>query len=46
MWKNSVNVAIGDVGMFLSTHVLKSLNSIKKTSPRIMVLHLMETPTH
>ena len=35
--KNSINTAIDDVGMHLSSHTLKSLNSIKKIQPRIMV---------
>ena len=35
-WKNSVNTAIGGVGMHFHLHALKSLNSIEKTQARIM----------
>ena len=35
--KNSVNTIIGGVGMFLSSHGLKSFNSIEKIQPRMMV---------
>ena len=36
VWKNSVNAVIGGVGMFLSSHAVKSLNNIEKIQPRIM----------
>ena len=35
-WKNSVNTVIG-VGMLIDPQALKSLNSIKKIQPRMMV---------
>ena len=34
--KNSVNADIGGIGILLSPCALKSLNSIKRTQPRIM----------
>ena len=37
VWKNSVNVVIGGVGTLISSLVLKSLNSIKKIPPKMMV---------
>ena len=36
-WKNSVDEVIGGVGMLLSPHGLKSLYSIEKVHPRIMM---------
>ena len=36
-WKNSVNAMIGGVGMLIGPWALKSLNSIKKIQPRMMV---------
>ena len=36
-WKNSVNATIGGVGRFIGPQALKSLNSIEKRQPRIMV---------
>ena len=36
-WKNSINATIGDVGMLIGPRALKSLNSIEKIQPRIMV---------
>ena len=36
-WKNSVNATIGVAGMLLNPHTIKSLNSIEKVQPRIMV---------
>ena len=36
-WKNSVNATIGGVGMLIGPRALKSLNSIEKIQPRMMV---------
>ena len=36
-WKNSVNAIVGGVGMLLSPRTLKSLNSIEKIQPRMIV---------
>ena len=36
-WKNSVNAAIGGVGMLIGPQTLKSLNSIEKIQPRMIV---------
>ena len=36
-WKNSVNATIGSVGILIGPQALKSLNSIKKIQPRMMV---------
>ena len=36
-WKNSVNATIGGVGMFIGPQVQKSLSSIEKMYPRMMV---------
>ena len=36
-WKNTSNSTIGGVGILLSPHALKSLLSIEKISPRIVV---------
>ena len=36
-WKNSVSAAIEGVGMLIGPRALKSLNSIKKIQPRMMV---------
>ena len=36
-WKNSINATIGGVGMLIGPRALKSLNSIKKIHPRMMV---------
>ena len=35
-WKNSVNVAVGGVGMLIGPRALKMLNSIEKIQPRMM----------
>ena len=37
VWKNSVSATIGDVGMLISSRALKSLNSIEKIQPRVMI---------
>ena len=36
-WKNSINAMIGGVGMLIGPQALKSLNSIEKIHPRMMV---------
>ena len=36
-WKNSVNAMIGSAGMLIKQWALKSLNSIEKIQPRMMV---------
>ena len=36
MWKNSVNVAIGDIRMLIDPWVLKSLNNIMRIQSRIV----------
>ena len=35
-WKNSVNTAVGGVGMLIGPRALKTLNSIEKIQPRMM----------
>ena len=35
-WKNSVNAAVGRVGMLIGPRALKTLNSIEKIQPRMM----------
>ena len=44
-WKNSVNAIIGGVGMFVSPCALKSLNSIEKIQPRMMVATFNGNPS-
>ena len=36
-WKNSVNATIGGVGILIGPRALKSLNSVEKIQPRMMV---------
>ena len=36
-WKNSVNVTVGRVGILIRQRALKSLNSIERIQPRMMV---------
>ena len=36
-WKNSVNASVGGVGMLIGPRALKTLNSIKRIQPRMMV---------
>ena len=36
-WKNSVNDAVGGVGLLIGPRALKTLNSIEKIQPRMMV---------
>ena len=35
-WKNSVNAAVGGVGLLIGPRALKTLNSIEKIQPRMM----------
>ena len=35
-WKNSVNAAVGGLGLLIGPRALKTLNSIKKIQPRMM----------
>ena len=35
-WKNSVNSAVGGVGLIIGPRALKTLNSIEKIQPRMM----------
>ena len=35
-WKNSVNAAVGGVGLLIGPRALKTLNSVKKIQPRMM----------
>ena len=35
-WKNSINAAVGGVGMLIGPRALKMLNSIEKIQPRMM----------
>ena len=43
-WKNSVDATIGGIGMLIGPWALKSLNSIEKIRPRMMVELLIATP--
>ena len=43
-WKSSINAAIGGIGMLLSPHTLKSLNSSETIQPRIMVAMFNSNP--
>ena len=36
-WKNSVNASVGGVGMLIGPRALKTLNSIERIQPRMMV---------
>ena len=44
-WKNSVNATIGGVGMLIGPRALKSLNSIEKIQPRMMVAAFNGNPS-
>ena len=35
-WKNSVNAAVGGVGLLIGPRALKTLNSVEKIQPRMM----------
>ena len=43
-WKNSVNATVGGVSMLIEPQALKSLNSIEKIQPRMMVATFNSTP--
>ena len=45
VWKNSINATIGSVGMLLRPRALKSLNSIEKIQPRMMVATFNVNPS-
>ena len=44
-WKNTVNATIGGVGMLIGPQALKSLNSIEKIRPRMMVATFNSNPS-
>ena len=44
-WKNSVNATIGGIGMLIGPWALKSLNSIEKIQPRMMVATFNGNPS-
>ena len=44
-WKNSVNAMIGGVGMLRGPQALKSLNSMEKIQPRMMVARFNRNPS-
>ena len=44
-WKNSVNAMIEGVGMLIGPQALKSLNSIEKIQPRMMVATFNDNPS-
>ena len=44
-WKNSVNATISGVGMLIRPWALKSLNSIEKIQPRMMVALFNDNPS-
>ena len=44
-WKNSINITIGGVGMLIRIQALKSLNSIVKIQPRMMVATFNGNPS-
>ena len=43
-WKNSVNATVGGVGILIWPRALKSLNSIERIQPRIMVATFNDNP--
>ena len=43
-WKNSVNAAIGGVGLLIGPRALKKLNSIEKIQPRMMAATFNSNP--
>ena len=43
-WKNSVNTMIGGVGMLIGPQALKSLDSIEKIHPRMMIVTFNGNP--
>ena len=44
-WKNSVNAAIGGVGILIGSRALKSLNSTEKKEPRMRVATFNSNPS-
>ena len=44
IWKNSVNAAVGGVGLLIGPRALKTLNSIEKIQPRMMAATFNATP--
>ena len=44
VWKNSVNAAVGGVGMLIGPRALKTLNSIEKIQPRMMAATFNDNP--
>ena len=45
-WKNSVNAAVGGVGMLIGPRALKTLNSIEKIQPRMLAATFNGNPTN
>ena len=43
-WKNSVNAAVGGVGLLIGPRALKTINSVEKIQPRMMAPILTATP--
>ena len=43
-WKNSVNTAVGGVGLLIEPRALKTLNSIEKIQPKMMAELLPRQP--
>ena len=43
-WKNSVNAAVGGVGMLIGPRALKTLNSIERIQPRMMAATFIGNP--
>ena len=44
-WKNSVNAAVGGVGLLIGPRALKTLNSVKKIQPRMMAATFNGNPS-
>ena len=43
-WKNSVNAAVGGVGLLIGPRALKTINSVEKIQPRIMAATFNSNP--
>ena len=43
-WKNSFNAAVGGVGILIGPRALKSLNTIERIQPRMMVATFKGNP--
>ena len=43
-WKNSVNAAVGGVGLLIGPRVLKTLKSVEKMQPRMMAATFNGSP--